>query len=119
MLTKKEKRDVYIFLHFCLCKINIPNLELLYAERFAERWRGIPGHPYEQGFDIKMWLDRLGMPLTWKKPRLIFVNSMSDLFHPEVPDEFIKAALTVMEQADWHQFQLGACHPLRENNPLR
>ncbi|NIR32923.1 MAG: DUF5131 family protein, partial [Desulfuromonadales bacterium] len=61
-----------------------------YAETFAERWRGIPGHPYEQGFDLRLRPDRLGKPLTWKKPRMIFVNSMSDLFHEAVPFDFIQ-----------------------------
>ena len=55
-----------------------------YAERFAERWRGIEGHPYEQGFDLRLWPSRLGQPASWKKPRMIFVNSMSDLFHKKV-----------------------------------
>jgi protein gp37 len=84
-----------------------------YAERFAERWRGIPGHPYEQGFDIRIWRDRLKLPLTWKKPRLIFVNSMSDLFHPEIPEEFIKETFEIMEQANWHQFQVLTKRPQR------
>ena len=52
-----------------------------YAARFAERWRGIEGHPYEQGFDLRLWPSRLDRPARWKKPRMIFVNSMSDLFH--------------------------------------
>ena len=61
-----------------------------YAERFAERFRRVPGHPYEQGFDLKLWPDRLKLPLIWKQPKRIFVNSMSDLFHPDVPDNFIE-----------------------------
>lgn len=90
-----------------------PGCQHCYAKRFAERWRGIPGHPYEQGFDVKIWTERLEMPLTWKKPRLVFVNSMSDLFHPEVPDEFIKDVLDVMKRANWHQFQLLTKRPQR------
>ncbi len=77
-----------------------------YAERFAERWRGIPGHPYEQGFDLRTWPDRLNLPLTWKEPRTIFVNSMSDLFHQEIPLKFVKKIFEVMNQAHWHQFQV-------------
>jgi protein gp37 len=77
-----------------------------YAERFAERWRGIPGHPYEQGFDLRMWSDRLNLPLTWKEPRTIFVNSMSDLFHQEIPLKFVKQVFEAMNKAHWHQFQV-------------
>lgn len=84
-----------------------------YAERFAERWRGVPGHPYEQGFDIKIWPERLVMPLSWKKPRLIFVNSMSDLFNDEIPEEFVHDVFSVMRKADWHQFQLLTKRPKR------
>jgi protein gp37 len=58
-----------------------PGCKHCYAETFAERWRGVPDHPYEQGFDLKLWPRRLELPLTWKVPRMIFVNSMSDLFH--------------------------------------
>src|SRR2546422_9443675 len=57
-----------------------------YAERFAERFRGVPSHPYEQGFDLRLWPDRLSLPLTWATPKRIFVNSMSDLYHEGVPD---------------------------------
>lgn len=77
-----------------------------YAEKFAERWRGIPGHPYEQGFDLRIWKERLKIPFTWKKPRTIFVNSMSDLFHEEVPFSFIKRVFLVMETSPWHTFQV-------------
>ena len=77
-----------------------------YAERFAERWRGIPGHPYEQGFDLRTWPDRLNLPLGWKEPRTIFVNSMSDLFHQDIPLKFLKQVFEVMNRANWHQFQV-------------
>lgn len=77
-----------------------------YAETFAERWRGIPGHPYEQGFDLRIWMERLKLPLMWKKPRTIFVNSMSDLFHEKVPFSFIEKVLRVMEKSSWHTFQV-------------
>ncbi|EQD70764.1 phage Gp37Gp68 family protein [mine drainage metagenome] len=77
-----------------------------YAARWAERWRGVPGHPYEQGFDLKLWPERLELPLTWREPRRIFVNSMSDLFHEKVPDEFIAQVFETMTSASWHTFQI-------------
>lgn len=95
------------------CNKISPGCTHCYAERFAERWRGISGHPYEQGFDVKVWQERLSMPLSWKKPRLIFVNSMSDLFHDQIPEEFIKEVFSVMGQANWHQFQLLTKRPKR------
>lgn len=83
-----------------------PGCAHCYAETFAERWRSTPGHPYEQGFDLKIWPQRLEQPLLWKKPRIIFVNSMSDLFHEDVPLSYIKKVFTVMAEADWHIFQV-------------
>ncbi len=77
-----------------------------YAERFAERWRGVPGHPYEQGFDLRQWPVRLDQPLRWRKPRMIFVNSMSDLFHKNVERNFINRVFETMEMADWHVYQI-------------
>lgn len=77
-----------------------------YAETFAERWRGIPKHPYEQGFDLKTWENRLEQPLFWKKPKTIFVNSMSDLFHEKIPLAFIRKVFNVMKKAHWHNFQI-------------
>ena len=83
-----------------------PGCDNCYAERFAERWRGVPDHPYEQGFDLRLWPNRLEQPLSWKKPRLIFVNSMSDLFHKNIPREFIDSVFDTMELADRHVFQI-------------
>lgn len=83
-----------------------PGCAHCYAETFAERFRGVGGHPYEQGFDLKLWPDRLNLPLQWKRPRRIFVNSMSDLFHEDVPDTFIREVFAVMERATWHTFQI-------------
>ena len=77
-----------------------------YAETFAERWRGIPDHPYEQGFDLRLWPDRLAQPLKWRRPRMIFVNSMSDLFHEGIPDDYLVEVFNVMESASWHTFQV-------------
>jgi len=71
---------------------------------FAERFRSVPGHPYEQGFDLKLWPERLELPLKWKRPRRVFVNSMSDLFHRDFPDDFIHQVFDVMARADWHIF---------------
>ncbi len=83
-----------------------PGCAHCYAETFAERWRGIPGHPYEQGFDLRLWPDRLDLPLRWSRPRLVFVNSMSDIFHERIPFEFVQKIFDVMKRADWHVFQL-------------
>lgn len=90
-----------------------PGCAHCYAETFAERFRGVPGHPYEQGFDLKLWPERLELPLQWKRPRMIFVNSMSDLFHPDVPDEFIVSVFDVMRRASRHTFQVLTKRPER------
>lgn len=77
-----------------------------YAETFAERWRGTPGHYFENGFDVQLRRDKLYLPMRWKKPRRIFVNSMSDLFHDAVPDDYIAQVFTVMALARQHTFQV-------------
>jgi protein gp37 len=77
-----------------------------YAETFAERWRGIKGHPFEFGFDLRLVPEKLGDPLRWNQPRMIFVNSMSDLFHDQVPDEYIEKVCQVMLAAKWHTYQI-------------
>ena len=77
-----------------------------YAERLAERFRGTSGHPYEFGFDLTLRPKRLAQPLSWKHPRKVFVNSMSDLFHKEIPSGYLDRIFTVMEAADWHIFQV-------------
>ncbi len=83
-----------------------PGCDHCYALTFAERFRGVPNHPYEQGFDLKLWPERLELPLKWKKPRMIFTNSMSDLFHKDIPDEYIYRVFDIMVKADWHIFQV-------------
>lgn len=83
-----------------------PGCDHCYAERFAERWRGTPGHPYEQGFELKLWPARLEHPRKWKRPQRIFVNSMSDLFHKKVPRGFIDRVFDVMESVDRHTYQV-------------
>lgn len=77
-----------------------------YAETFAERFRGVPGHPYEQGFDLRLVPDKLTQPLLWRKPKMIFVNSMSDLFQEGVPDDYVESVARVMTAAKWHTFQV-------------
>ena len=83
-----------------------PGCAHCYAETFARRFRGVPAHPYEQGFDLKLWPERLDLPLAWKERKMIFVNSMSDLFHEDVPDDFIAKVFAVMSQAKHHIFQV-------------
>ena len=77
-----------------------------YAARFSERFRGVPGHPFETGFDLTLRPARLLQPFAWKRPRMIFVNSMSDLFHKEIPRAHIAAVFDTMEKADWHIYQV-------------
>ncbi|MCX6143732.1 MAG: phage Gp37/Gp68 family protein [Ignavibacteriales bacterium] len=88
------------------CTKTSPGCKHCYAETFAERFRGVVGHPYEQGFDLRLWPDRLELPSKWKNPRRIFVNSMSDLFHERVSDEYILRVFEVMIKADHHIFQV-------------
>jgi protein gp37 len=83
-----------------------PGCAHCYAKTFAERWRGIPGHHYEQGFDLRLWPQRLRQPLEWRRPRMIFVNSMSDLFHEGIPLAYIQKVFGVMEEAEQHTFQI-------------
>jgi protein gp37 len=88
------------------CSKVSPGCAHCYAETFAERFRGVPDHPYEQGFDLRLWPERRELPLRWRRPRRIFVNSMSDLFHEDVPEWFIRRVFDVMARADWHEFQV-------------
>src|SRR5881275_2679489 len=88
------------------CTKITPGCDHCYALSFAERFRGVKGHPYEQGFDLKLWPSRLSLPLTWKESRRIFVNSMSDLFHEAVPEEYIREVFEIMVRAEWHVFQV-------------
>lgn len=83
-----------------------PGCKHCYAETFAERFRGVPGHPYEQGFDLRLVPAKLGEPLRWSQARMIFVNSMSDLFHEDVPDEYVKSVADLMRIANWHTYQV-------------
>jgi protein gp37 len=83
-----------------------PGCTHCYAETFAERFRGVSGHPYEQGFDLRLVPEKLGEPLRWTAPKMVFVNSMSDLFHEDVPDEYIERVVEVMKLASWHTYQV-------------
>jgi protein gp37 len=88
------------------CSKISPGCKHCYAERFAERFRGVPGHPFEQGFDVRLVPEKITEPLKWRSPKKIFVNSMSDLFHDSVPDSFILQIAHVMRKANWHIFQI-------------
>lgn len=81
-----------------------PGCKHCYAETLAERFRGVKGHPYEQGFDLRLVPEKLTDPFSWSGPRRVFVNSMSDLFHKDVPVDYIREVGEVMVQANWHTF---------------
>jgi protein gp37 len=83
-----------------------PGCKHCYAETFAERFRGVPGHPYQQGFDLRLVPRKLSEPLKWTSPKTIFVNSMSDLFQKDIPDTFVEHVGRVMQMADWHTYQV-------------
>ena len=83
-----------------------PGCKHCYAETFAERFRCVKGHPYEQGFDLRLVPEKLADPFSWRSPKLVFVNSMSDLFQPGVPDEYTEAVSRVMATTDWHTYQV-------------
>lgn len=83
-----------------------PGCKHCYAETFAERFRGVPGHPFEQGFDLRLVPEALELPLRWRRGRLVFVNSMSDLFHERIPLAYIQKVFAVMREAKQHQFQV-------------
>ena len=77
-----------------------------YAERMAKRLQAMGQPNYQHGFNLTLHPDVLTKPLEWKKPQMIFVNSMSDLFHKDVPLEFIQRVFDVMNKASWHTFQV-------------
>lgn len=87
-----------------------------YAERFSERFRGVAGHHFENGFDLTLKPERLFQPLTWRSPKRVFVNSMSDLFHKDIPETFVDRVFDTMEAASWHLFQVLT---KRSSNMLR
>jgi protein gp37 len=83
-----------------------PGCKHCYAETFAERFRGVPDHPFERGFDLRLVPEALELPLRWRASRRIFVNSMSDLFHERVPEDYVRKVFDVMRRASQHQFQV-------------
>ena len=96
-----------------------PGCAHCYAETFAERFRGVPGHPYEQGFDLRLVPEKLFEPLRWTRPRMIFVNSMSDLFHKDVSDAYVELVAEVMRIANWHTYQVLTKRSERLSEMLR
>src|SRR3954451_15064871 len=96
-----------------------PGCAHCYAETFAERFRGVPGHPYEQGFDLRRVPEKLLEPFRLAGPKMIFVNSMSNLFHKDVADEDILAVARVMARADWHTYQVLTKRSERMRDLLR
>lgn len=88
------------------CKKISPGCKHCYAETFAERFRGVKGHPYEQGFDLRLVPEKLTEPFSWRSQKLVFVNSMSDLFQDEVPESYAAAVSRVMVEANWHTYQV-------------
>jgi protein gp37 len=101
------------------CSKISPGCKHCYAERFAERFRGVPGHPFEYGFDLRLVPEKLADPLRWQTPKMIFVNSMSDLFHEGIPDDYIEAVARVMVQANWHTFQVLTKRSIRMRDLLK
>ncbi|MBL8800058.1 MAG: phage Gp37/Gp68 family protein [Planctomycetia bacterium] len=96
-----------------------PGCTHCYAETFAERFRGVPGHPYEQGFDLRFVPEKLAEPLKWSTPKAVFVNSMSDLFHDDIPSAYIAQVVRVMQLANWHTYQVLTKRGQRLRDVLR
>jgi len=78
----------------------------------------VTGHPYERGFDLRLVPEKLAEPLRWKTAKMVFVNSMSDLFHKDVPDDYVNAVCRVMERANWHTYQVLTKRSSRMRNML-
>jgi protein gp37 len=83
-----------------------PGCDRCYAESYAERFRGIAGHPYEDGFDLRLVPEKLGEPFLWTRSRRVLVSSMSDLFQDGVPLAYIHRVFDAMAVADWHVYQV-------------
>jgi len=90
-----------------------PGCKHCYAEAFAERFRGVKNHPYEQGFDLRLVPEKLTEPFRWRTPKMVLVNSMSDLFQDEISESYIEAVAKVMVTANWHTFQVLTKRPSR------
>ena len=96
-----------------------PGCQHCYAETWAERFRGVKGHPYEFGFDLRLVPHLLLEPFRWATAKMVFVNSMSDLFHDDIPDEYIVEVGRVMEVANWHTYQVLTKRADRMSDLLR
>ena len=96
-----------------------PGCKHCYAETFAERFRGVPNHPYEQGFNPRLVSEKLAEPLKWPSAKTIFVNSMSDLFQTAVPDAYVRQVVEIMKMADWHTYQVLTKRAERMRDMLR
>jgi len=96
-----------------------PGCDHCYAEKFAERWRGVRGNYYENGFDLQLRPNMLDRPASWKTPKRIFVNSMSDLFHVGVPDQYLDQVFDRMEAIDRHIYQVLTKRPERMRRYLK
>lgn len=96
-----------------------PGCKNCYAETFAERFRGVPGHAFENGFDLRLVPEKLMDPLRWRTPRRIFVNSMSDLFHEQIDSSYIEQVGAVMRAAYWHTYQVLTKRDTRMRNLLQ
>ena len=88
------------------CNKVSPGCKNCYAERMSRRLKAMGNANYANGFNLTLHEHALSIPLTWKKPQMIFVNSMSDLFHEKVPLDFILKVFNVMQEASWHTFQI-------------
>ena len=95
------------------CNKISPGCKHCYAERLSKRLKATGMAKYSNGFEVTPHPDTLEIPLRWRKPRSIFVNSMSDLFHVDVPELFIRDVFDVMERADWHRYQVLTKRPER------
>lgn len=83
-----------------------PGCKNCYAEALTERFRGVPGHPFEKGFELRLVPNKLLEPAKWRSPRKIFTCSISDLFHEAIPQHYIESVFDVMVKADWHTYQV-------------
>lgn len=90
-----------------------PGCKFCYAESFARRLKAMGSENYRNGFKLTLHPHMLTKPLEWKKPSVIFVNSMSDLFHKDIPTDFIQSVFETMNKAHWHQFQVLTKRPER------
>ena len=88
------------------CTKTSPGCANCYAERMAKRLKAMGQTNYRNGFDLTLHAHTLDLPLSWRQSQMVFVNSMSDLFHEDVPEEFIQAVFDVMRRASWHRFQV-------------